>query len=389
VQRQKFKQLINKYLNGEASVEEEQLLLELFDSLQESNTWDEETMGIKQQLEERMLQRLHLEIRQSQQQPDPTALYSIIYRVTAAAAVILAIVGAWLYYSLKYPAKFPVTAVNKTPVMHDADPGKNKAILTLNNGEKVVLDSARIGTLTKNGNVSVTKARDGQLVYTVDDSKSSSPNNQAAYNYNTISTPRGGQYQVVLPDGSKVWLNAASSIKFPTAFAANERNVQLTGEAYFEVTKNAAKPFKVSVNGLNVKVLGTHFNIMAYNNEDAIKTTLLEGSVQLTAGGNSNLLKPDQQGIVKNNHISVIDVEAEKFVAWKNGYFEFNRSSILDVMKQLSRWYDMEVVYEGKIADDEFVGRIERSAKLSRVLHILELSHVHFKIEDKKITVSP
>ncbi|MDN3582932.1 FecR family protein [Mucilaginibacter flavus] len=387
MQRQKFKQLINKYLNGEASVEEEQLLLELFDSLQESDTWDEETMGIKQQLEERMLQRLHLGIRQSQQQPDPKALYGIIYRVTAAAAVIMAIIGAGLYYSLMYPVKFPVTAVNKTPVMHDADPGKNKAILTLNNGEKVVLDSARIGTLAKNGNVSVTKARDGQLVYTVEDAKSS--DSQAAYTYNTISTPRGGQYQVILPDGSKVWLNAASSIKFPTAFAANERNVQLTGEAYFEVTKNAAKPFKVSVDGLNVKVLGTHFNIMAYNDEDAIKTTLLEGSIQLSSGGNSSILKPDQQGIVKGNRISVMDVEAEKFVAWKNGYFEFNRSSILDIMKQLSRWYDMQVVYEGKIADDEFVGRIERSAKLSRVLHILELSHVHFKVEDKKITVSP
>lgn len=387
MQQQEFRRLIKKYLNGQASVEEEQLLLALFDRLQEDTNWDEETMGVKQQLEDRMLQRLYSGIQQSQEQPDPKALFSILYRVTAAAAILLAIVGAGLYYSLKYPAQLPVTAVNKVPVEHDADPGKNKAVLTLDNGEKVVLDSARVGTLAKNGNVSVKKAADGQLIYTVDDGNPSSSNGPVTYN--TISTPRGGQYQVILPDGSKVWLNAASSLKYPTSFAGNERNVQLTGEAYFEVAKNPQKPFKVSVNNLNVKVLGTHFNIMAYSDEDAIKTTLLEGSVQLTAGGSSSMLKPDQQGIVKDSHINVIDVDAEKFVAWKNGYFEFNRCSILDIMKQLSRWYDMQVVYEGKISDDEFVGRIERTAKLSRVLHILELSHVHFKIEDKKITVSP
>jgi transmembrane sensor len=387
VQKQEFRQLIKKYLNGQASVEEEQLLLALFDRLQEDTNWDEETMGVKQQLEDRMLQRLHSGIQQSQKQPDPKALYSILYRVTAAAAILLAIVGAGLYYSLKYPVQLPVTAVNKAPVKHDADPGKNKAVLTLDNGEKVVLDSARVGTIAKNGNISVKKAADGQLIYTVDDGNP--PSSNGSVTYNTISTPRGGQYQVILPDGSKVWLNAASSLKYPTSFASNERKVQLTGEAYFEVTKNAQKPFKVSVNNLDVKVLGTHFNIMAYSDEDAIKTTLLEGSVQLTAGGSSSMLKPDQQGIVKDSHINVIDVDAEKFVAWKNGYFEFNRCSILDIMKQLSRWYDMQVVYEGKISDDEFVGRIERTVKLSRVLHILELSHVHFKVEDKKITVSP
>ncbi|GAA3959416.1 FecR family protein [Mucilaginibacter dorajii] len=387
MQKQEFRRLIQKYLNGQASVEEEQLLLELFDRLQEDTNWDEEMMGVKQQLEDRMLQRLYSGIQQSQEQPDPKALYGIFYRVTAAAAILLAIVGAGLYYSLKYPAQLPVTAVNKVPVKHDADPGKNDAVLTLDNGEKVVLDSARVGTIAKNGNISVQKTADGQLIYTVDGGNTASSNGPVTYN--TISTPRGGQYQVILPDGSKVWLNAASSLKYPTSFAGNERNVQLTGEAYFEVAKNPQKPFKVSVNDLNVKVLGTHFNIMAYNDEDAIKTTLLEGSVQLTAGGRSSMLKPDQQGIVKDSHINVVDVEAEKFVAWKNGYFEFNRASILDVMKQLSRWYDMQVVYEGKISDDEFVGRIERSAKLSRVLHILELSHVHFKVEDKKITVSP
>jgi ferric-dicitrate binding protein FerR (iron transport regulator) len=192
-----------------------------------------------------------------------------------------------------------------------------------------------------------------------------------------------------LPDGSKIWLNAASSLKFPTAFTGSQRDVELTGEAYFEVAKNPSKPFMVNVNALKVKVLGTHFNINAYSDEDDIKTTLLEGSVRLASGNSHNLLKPGEQGIVKGNNIRVIEVDAERTAAWKNGFFDFNRASIRDIMKQLSRWYNIEVVYNGKVSDDEFMGRIERNVKLSQVLHVLELSHVHFKVEDKKITVSP
>nr|WP_255496288.1 FecR family protein [Mucilaginibacter sp. FT3.2] len=307
------------------------------------------------------------------------------FRNIAAAVIAFIFISTGAYYCLHNSAKDPLITKNKIRVKHDAEPGKNKAILTLDNGEKVVLDSARIGTLAKKGNISIKKAKDGQLIYTVEGNDNSSA---GAVAYNTISTPRGGEYQVILPDGSKVWLNAASSLKFPTAFAANSRNVELTGEAYFEVAKNPSKSFTVNVNTLDVKVLGTHFNINAYSDEDAIKTTLLEGSVQLSSGNSVSLLKPDQQGIFARNKIQVIDVDAEKAIAWKKGIFEFNRCSIQDIMKQLSRWYDVEVVYTGKVSNDEFVGKIERSVKLSRVLHILELNHVHFKIEDKKIIVS-
>lgn len=386
MQKHEFQQLIDKYLNGQATDDEVQLLMDLFDSFQTNEDWDERALGVKQQLEDKMLQRLKSAVQQSKKQDQPKVFRLFAYR-NIAAAIALLFISAGIYYSFQHAAKSPLTAQNNTAVKHDVDPGKNRAILTLDNGEKVVLDSARIGTLAQKGNISIKKTKDGQLIYVADGEKKSSDDEPMAYN--TISTPRGGQYQVILPDGTNVWLNAASSIKFPTTFAGNERNVELSGEAYFEVTKNPSRPFKVNVNTLNVKVLGTHFNINAYSDEDAIRTTLLEGSVQLTSGAASNLLKPGQQGIIKGGNIQVIDVDSEEFVAWKNGIFEFNRSGIQDIMKQLSRWYDIEVIYTGKIPDDEFVGKIERNVKLSQVLHVLELSHVHFKVEDKKIIVSP
>ncbi|SEO70725.1 FecR family protein [Mucilaginibacter sp. OK283] len=387
MQKQEFQQLIDKYLNGQATADEVQLLMELFDNAQTNNDWDEQTLGVKQDLEDKMLQRLQSAVQQSSAKHQPKVFKIFASRNVAAAVIGLMIISAGVYYGTRHTAKEVALAKNKTVVKHDADPGKNEAVLTLDNGEKVVLDSARIGTLAKKGNISIKKTKDGQLVYQVEEGKASAANGPVAYN--TISTPRGGQYQVILPDGSKIWLNAASSLKFPTAFTGSQRDVELTGEAYFEVAKNPSKPFMVNVNALKVKVLGTHFNINAYADEDDIKTTLLEGLVQLTSGNNHNLLKPDEQGIVKGDNIQVVEVDAERAVAWKNGFFDFNRASIRDIMKQLSRWYNIEVVYNGKVSDDEFMGRIERNVKLSQVLHVLELSHVHFKVEDKKITVSP
>jgi transmembrane sensor len=193
----------------------------------------------------------------------------------------------------------------------------------------------------------------------------------------------------VLSDGTKVWINAESALKFPPAFTGHERTVELTGEAYFEVAGNADKPFHVIVNGMQVQVLGTSFNVMAYPDESVVRTTLLEGAVRLTQGNHSRLLQPRQQGIVNNKGITVVDADTDEAIAWKNGYFEFNRSDIRDIMRQLSRWYDTEVIYESKVPDDEFVGKISRDAKLSQVLHILQLSNVHFRIENRKIVVTP
>lgn len=380
-------QLIDKYLQGDASAEEEQLLVELFESFQSGSEWDEELLGARQQLEDKMLQRLQQTINDPNAGKTDNLISLIAYIRTAAAVVLLTVLSVALYHYVNKPAAQHLITKNKTAVKHDVEPGSNKAILTLNDGSKLVLNAAKNGVIVKKGNISVKKEKDGKLVYVVGKGKATA---DAGITYNTISTPIGGQYQVVLPDGTKVWLDAESSLKFPTAFTGDKRNVELTGEGYFEVAKNAAKPFYVKVNNVQVKVLGTHFNINAYPTEAAIKTTLLEGSVQLTSGTSVNFLKPGQQGVVNSSGIiKVFDVDTEQAVAWKNGFFEFNRSDIQDIMNQLSRWYDTKVTYEGKIPDDEFVGKIERSSKLSHVLHILELSHVHFRIEDKNIIVTP
>ncbi|MGY0037823.1 FecR family protein [Pedobacter sp. NJ-S-72] len=207
---------------------------------------------------------------------------------------------------------------------------------------------------------------------------------------NTVSTPRGGQYRIILPDGTKVWLNSSSSLKFPEQFTSNERNVELKGEAYFEVAKNASKPFKVTVNSTVVKVLGTHFNIMAYNDDPFIKTTLLEGSVQLSNITTLDILKPGQQAVInKSGFVKVINTDTEQSIAWKNGYFFFNRANLKDIMKQLSRWYNIDVIYKGKMpVEEEFVGKIKRDSELSKTLKILEFSGVNFKIIGNQLIVT-
>nr|WP_067058260.1 FecR family protein [Mucilaginibacter sp. L294] len=382
-----FLQLIDKYLAGNASVEEEQLLLNFFDSFQEEIEWDENLFGLKQKLEDKMLARLQAAVKKNTGTANVFSMAKALKKIAAATIGLVIITGALVYHLKKVP-RGPATAQQKGTVKFDAEPGQNKAILTLADGSKLELNSAKIGVLAKAGHMSVKKTKDGQLIYLVAPSKIADANAPIAFN--TINTPVGGQYQVILPDGTKVWLNAASSLKYPTQFKGSQRMVELTGEAYFEVTKNAAMPFYVKANNMQVKVLGTHFNIMAYDNEPAIKTTLLEGSVQLSSGTSNNRLKPGQQGVLnRNGQITVSDVNAEHAIAWKNGYFEFNRSGIHEIMNQLARWYDIEIAYQGNMPDDEFVGKIERSAKLSQVLNILKLSKIHFVLDNKKLTVTP
>ncbi|MDB5146026.1 MAG: hypothetical protein JWQ57_46 [Mucilaginibacter sp.] len=384
--KQEFLQLIDRYLAGQSTAAEKEQLLNFFESFQgDADEWDEKVIGVKQELEDRMLKNIRQAIAEPVVNAQPQVIKLHFFRNVAAAAIVLLLSGTAVYHWYTKHEQQKLTAQSKAIVKHDVDPGDNKAVLTLANGTKLVLDSAKIGLLNQSGNISINKTKDGQVVYSAD--KGQQQNNQITYN--TISTPTGGQYQVVLPDGSKVWLNSASSLKFPTVFSGNKRDVELSGEGYFEVAKNKTKPFNVKVNNIEVAVLGTHFNIMAYSDEAAVKATLLEGSVRLTQGNVSDLLKPGQQGVVNNKGIKIIDVDTDEAVAWKNGFFDFERANIQDIMKQLSRWYGTEVMYEGKIPDDEFVGKISRDVKLSQVLHILELSHVRFRIENKKIIVTP
>ena len=302
-----------------------------------------------------------------------------------AAAVFLLIAGSIVYYFLQPHQRSDLA--NQTPAAskNELVPGTNKAILTLSNNSIVILDDAHNGKVAQQGNAVVTKLANGQLVYQSMDERSGETV------YNTLTTPRGGQFKLTLPDGSDVWLNAASSITYPTAFTGNERKVEITGEAYFEIAHDANKPFKVGLNGMEVKVLGTHFNINGYNDESNVKTTLLEGSISLSKGNATTMLRPGQQALLAGNgKLNVIgQVDVEQVIAWKNGYFSFNRSDLRSVMRQIARWYDVDIKYEGKIPERQFGGKIDRNSKASEVLKVLEESKVHFRIEDKNIIVTP
>nr|WP_249207897.1 FecR domain-containing protein [Chitinophaga hostae] len=226
--------------------------------------------------------------------------------------------------------------------------------------------------------------QNGQVVYT---------NATAAQTdaYNVLTTPPGGQYQLVLPDGSKVWLNAASSLRFPAGFSGRERKVELKGEAYFEVAENVKMPFVVQTGDNTVQVLGTHFNLMAYQEEPSTNVTLLEGAVRVLHKTDTALLKPGQQAILAaNRRIETVKLaDTEKIIAWKNGYFSLNGEGTAVVMRQLARWYNTEVEYAGKVPDLKFEGSIKRSYDLRDVLAILEESGIHFRVEGRKIVVLP
>jgi hypothetical protein len=303
----------------------------------------------------------------------------------AAAVIIICMLSVSVYFLLKPKPERQIskTENSKSPE-NDVAPGGNKAILTLANGKSILLDSAANGTLTTQGNSKILKVN-GMLSYNTLKNKSSE------VLYNTISTPRGGQYQLMLADGSKVWLNAASSLRFPASFVGKERKVELLGEAYFEVAKNAAMPFKVKVHGMEVEVLGTHFNINSYDNESMIRTTLLEGSVKINKNNGSSLLKPGQQAQMNEaGEIKIIsNVDVEEAIAWKEGKFQFDKADIHAIMRQLARWYDVEVQYKGNVSS-HFGGTISRDVNLSQVLNMLHLTgEVNFKIEGKKVVVMP
>ena len=332
----------------------------------------------------------------------------IWYRV-AAAAVIIALLSVGGYFIFNTDHSKPTISTKEEPQLkNDLVPGGNKAILTLANGSQIILDSALNGALAQQGNTKIIKLDNGQLAYNASNGSSTLP--KTSEMYNTISTPRGGQYMIVLADGSKVWLNAASSLRFPTSFNDKEREVELTGEGYFEVAPQTPKgghgkvPFKVSVNGVEVHVLGTHFNINAYNDEAVIKTTLLEGSVKVSEGNASKMIKPGEQAQIENNNtvvtggqafvpkITVKKVNVDAVVAWKNGRFMFQGDNIQSVMRQLARWYDIGVSYEGNVTNEEFVGVINRSRyeNISDILGMLEKTRtVSFDIRGQNITVMP
>jgi len=309
-------------------------------------------------------------------------------RVAAAAGIIVSIGTSVYFLNLNSNSSNSGNTAKAVPSQKppdDVPPGGNKAILTLANGQQIILDNAANGVLAQQGASNVVKLDNGQLAYKGTGAK---PDEVI---YNTLGTPRGGQYRLMLPDGSKVWLNAVSSIRYPTAFTGKERRVEITGEAYFEIVKDASRPFKVSVNSsMEVSVLGTHFNINAYTDEPTIKTTLLEGSVKVTHNEHSVVIKPGEQtqfngeGTMKVVH----DANVDQAVAWRNGLFEFDDADLQSILRQIMRWYDVDVEYQGNIPDRYFTAIISRDKTLTGVLEILKLSDIDYKLEGKKLVVT-
>ncbi|OQP62215.1 FecR family protein [Niastella populi] len=314
----------------------------------------------------------------------------------AAAAAILLIVGTAAFWLVRTRE----TDLPATPgaTVRDISPGGNKAILTLADNSTIILDSAADGQLAQQGNSQVIKTKSGELVYEAASQKAGNPFtiDHSPLTYNTLRTPRGGQYQLVLPDGSKVWLNAASAITYPTAFPGKERVIKIDGEAYLEVAHDAGKPFKVEAYGTRVEVLGTRFNVHAYSDEGSIKTTLVEGRVKVVKRETSNvkensvILQPGQQAVLAGSHSSLTvdhSPDIEEVLAWKNGLFRFTNADIETVMKQVERWYDVEVVYEGPKPEGHFRGKISRNVMASEMLKIIEASGVKCTIKNKKIII--
>lgn len=300
----------------------------------------------------------------------------------AAAASILIFVGISMWFFMlnkKSPEKHYVSnAVFSKYVV----PGGNKATITLSNGATVILNGTQIGKLAMQGSTQISQTQNGQINYSKAGNESS-----GEPMYNTATTPRGGQYEFVLSDGTKVWLNASSSIRFPVTFGGNERRVQITGEAYFEVAHNAAMPFRVEAHGQTVEVLGTHFNVNAYEDEASVKTTLLEGSVKVSAQGVSKTIKPGEQSELKDGKLSINEVDVNDAVAWKNGYFSFKDDDMRAFMRQISRWYDIDVSYEANIPERRFSGEIARNANISQILDILSFKKIHYKTTNNQLII--
>lgn len=388
----RLKYLLDQYVSKAISPEDEQELFELITQ----GSYDD-------QIKEYMSDAWHMQYSELMSKQQSKRILSSVFNyqggkvvpiqkatnrkfIWIAASVILIMAGAVLYFSPGKHASTSTMSENKIKQPpNDVMPGTSGAVLKLDDGSSIVLDNAANGNLTQQGNTILVKS--GAVISYVKSGQS-----EKQIHYNTIETPKGRQFQLVLEDGTKVWLNAASSIRFPVAFVGKQRIVEISGEAYFEVAKNKQRPFQVMCNGSVVEVLGTHFNVNAYADEESINTTLLEGAVKVTKGNNQKIIKPGEQAQVRNDGSvrSTTNINIDEVVAWKNNSFLFDNTDVKKLMRQLSRWYDVDIVFKG--ANNEpltFNGTISRYATLSTVLKMLESTgDVKFSIEGKRIIVS-
>lgn len=402
---QRITYYIERYLKGDISHEERQILASLLDDPTQAeelarimssswNDWQDSGLAFPE-----VAERIKLNIASNAAPAQPSITISPTHRVPFlrrswfkyAAAVILLLSGAatwWIVFHTDRKSEKGSIAANRTIQAKDIQPATNRAILTVGN-DTVDLSSDKTG-------VTIGSA----ITYNDGSSIEGLTQDPALITYNTISTPRGGQYQAVLPDGTKVWLNAASHIRFPSKFSGNKREVEVNGEVYMEVAKDPGMPFTVLVNGVDIHVLGTSFNINAYSNEPVLTTTLLEGSVRLAIPhqdpvSDPVILKPGQQAVVaatENNTegkrvIKIKNADIENVMAWRNGLFNFNQASIPEVMRQLERWYNVDVIYEGAIPAFALEGKMQRDLNLAEILELLGKMKVKYKVAGREVII--
>ena len=392
---QQLKDLLDRYLTGELSPEERIVLARAIERPEHRDaldkfahttlTADDLSAGLDDPKVKTSI-LVHLDTAMARQKR--TVRIPALVRYAAAAVVILA-VGSLVYFAGS--GKNERSIARQPSVTHDVAPGHEGAVLTLADGKQIVLDSSGDGSLAQQGGMAITKQHAGQLVYEIAPTETFPQTTM----YNTLTTPRGRRTSVVLSDGTKVWLNAASSIKFPAAFEGKDRTVELSGEAYFEVAKDAARPFRVRLNGPGknpeIEVLGTSFDVMAYGDEETVSTTLVDGSVKVITGTGASLLRPGQQLLAgANGRTSLVaDADVQKITAWKEGNFLFRGDELGDIMKQLARWYDIDVRYDSPVTD-HYTGKISRQVNISQVLKMLQAAGgVNFTVENRQVRVSP
>jgi Fe2+-dicitrate sensor, membrane component len=389
--KEQFLALLNKYRQQQLTAEEIDLFLDALEAAEvESWLTDEMLYELEQMKSTRPVSAAREEKVWNQIKPllyaeEPVKTAHRVHFIRqrffryAAAVLVAGVLGGYFYMATKNK---PTTVAPAQPVAEDVLPGTNKALLTLSDGTTIALDAAANGAIAQQGNASIVKMADGVIRYDVEG------HTREAVMINTMTTPRGGQYQLTLPDGTRVWLNAASSITYPAVFVGNDRKVKVSGEVYLEVAKDATKPFCVDIDGQSaVEVLGTSFNINAYADDGAIKTALLEGKVKVK-GVKEVILKPGQEAVVSNKNTRVWSgVEAAQVLAWKNGLFSFDNTDLRLVAKQIERWYDIEVQFAGPVPDLTLKGKMDRNVRLSDLIRFLDNFGVKTRLNGKTLIV--
>lgn len=380
--KQDLLDLVHKITTGVATDEEIIRFNQWYKSFQKAGShWPESELGDKKRIESMLIRSIDQRINNGPLKKD-TTIFQLRRIAVAVIALILIGGGIYWYFMGQQYSGLPGELV----ISNDVEPGAEKAVLTLGDGSTIMLDEANKGLIAREGDMAVQKTADGSIIYL--EGEHFNPE-EGTVVFNTISTPRGGQFKVTLPDHTQVWLNAMSSIRFPTRFTGSSRSVEITGEVYFEVTHQDTQPFLVHSAGQTIKVLGTEFNVKAYEDEKVIRTTLVSGSVQVETANERIEIEPGQQAILgQDSKLSVTSVDIDQATAWKNGIFQFWNTELKEIMRQLSRWYDVEVVYLNERDDISFTGFISRDVSISNVLQMLqEAGNIEFGLEGREVVV--